>query len=249
MNLVKRFRKARKLTIAALAEISFVEERELDWIERGGIPRILDAARLARVFECHCDDIFPGTRSYRPALKRILAGKMSETERRSLVMPEFDTDPRFWFLHLRLASHWRHFYVRSNSLEKIDSVLNVDKNSYLLIETCGQQLVLNGQHVAAYKFEARLDASNFEIERFAENEVGVQFCDSDAIEKFRFQAPDAVLNVFEQIEFNAPDSDPYIEFIEEDYRVGLASEAVAMMQTSLSALRFDAEKKGRKISI
>ena len=103
MNRLAQIRQFRELEIEELARGTGIAEFELNWIERGGAARLSDAVRLIQFFGCSCGEIFPGTERRREIFERIINGQIPSKLYRELDLPEFDTDPRYWFLCVRIG--------------------------------------------------------------------------------------------------------------------------------------------------
>lgn len=236
MNLVTQVRLARSLKMEEVAQGAHVAENEMCWIERGGVPRLLDAVRLAQFFECNCDELFPGTERHRKTFKDISDGKIPLKRQGALDMPEFDVDPRFWFFCVRLCGKWRRIFVRSEAVQRIRSILDVDRDSFLAVDSCGYHIVFNCQHISAYEIVARKDAAWIEHDPLDELVLSVLFADTPDERKFRFQSPEPLGDVLDPIEFQSPSVESFFEFDDGDRIVGVAPAAVAMMRTSMSNL-------------
>lgn len=236
MTILTQLRTSRGLTIGELGKGALVSDYELQWIELGGIPRLLDAVRLTQFFNCECDDIFPGTKQHRSTFEGIIAGKIPVKRCRELVMPEFDTDQRFWFFCVRMCGQWRRFYVRSQDLKKIDHVLAVERECFLAVESCGLLIVLNCEHLSAYECVARKDADWVKPDPLDQRDVSVLFADSRREQAFRFQTPSAIGDTLDPVEIATPRAEPFLEFRDGERSLALAAAEVAMMRTSLANL-------------
>ena len=236
MNRVVQIRQSHGLSVDQLAARANISELELTWIERDGVPRLADAIQLMRFFNCECDELFPETERHRETFQGIVNGTVSLKRFWELDLPEFDVDPRFWFLCVRLCGQWQRIYVRSRSVQKIRSVLAVDVDSFLAIESCGYHLVLNCHHISAFELVARKDTNWIKNDPLGERDLSVLFADGGN-RKFRFQSPEPIANGLDRLEFVAPSVEPCLEFDDRERFFGLATSAVAMLRTSMSNLR------------
>ena len=239
MNRLAQIRQSRELDIEELARGAGIAEFELNWIERGGIARLSDAIRLIQFFGCRCDEIFPETEDRRETFERIIKGQIPSKLYRELDWPEFDTDPRYWFLCVRIGGLWRRIFIRSGEVRRIRSVLNVDRDSFLLVESCGNLVALNCQHVAAYEIVSRAETDWINPEPLQDGDLSVLFLDSPQEQKFEFESHEALVEALDTLEFKAPSVEPYIEFDDADRFVGLAPEGVAMMRISMENILDD----------
>ena len=233
MNRLAQIRQFRELEIEELARGTGIAEFELNWIERGGAARLSDAVRLIQFFGCSCGEIFPGTERRREIFERIINGQIPSKLYRELDLPEFDTDPRYWFLCVRIGGLWRRIFIRSGEIRRIRSVLNVDRDSFLLIESCGSIVALNCQHISAYEIVSRAESDWIHADPLQDGDLSVLFLDSPQEQKFEFESHEALVEALDTLEFKAPSVEPYIEFDDADRFVGLAPEGVAMMRISM----------------
>ena len=241
MNRLAQIRQSRELDIEELARGAGIAEFELNWIERGGIARLSDAIRLIQFFGCSCDEIFPGTERRREIFERIINGQIPSKLYRELDLPEFDTDPHYWFLCVRIGGLWRRIFIRSGEVRRIRSVLTVDRDSFLLVESCGNLVALNCQHVAAYEIVSRAETDWINPEPLQDGDLSVLFLDSPQEQKFEFESHEALVDALDTLEFKAPSVEPYIEFEDVDRHIGFSPHHVATFRI-LADKKIDQEK-------